>query len=222
MISNSPREQFELCTFLVMGADKTREKTLKTFFPPYDFSSKSSACSSVGSCAELVSMPTNEPSSLIVDSWLQTPIRAPSLQLCVHVYDFKCTNVLFTRLELAVNVHARRISLPSGHSNTFRCCAGSNEDRLCHEGHPGQGTKLTSYLQRRAGWRQGKHFPWQKTMLLASQVLYSLTHFKQAKGYGSKNSRGKITVYYSYLSIFSSRLSLNLSMSYYPLNQALG
>lgn len=54
-------------------------------------------------------MPTNEPSSLIVDSWLQTPIRAQSLQLCVHVYDFKHMNVLLTHWQLAVSVHARSV-----------------------------------------------------------------------------------------------------------------
>lgn len=123
------------------GLDLTKQgkKTLKTFSPPYDFSSMSSACLLIGSCAELVSMPSNEPSSLIADSWLRTPIRAPSSQLSVHVRDFKHMDVLFARLLFAVTVHAWRSGLSSGRSKTFRCWAGSDEEHLRHEDHPGQG-----------------------------------------------------------------------------------
>lgn len=120
----------------VLDLTKEGKKPGKPFYIPMI----SAARVLPGSRAELVSMPTNEPSSLIVDSWLQTPIRAPSLQLCVRVYDFKYINVLFTCLQWAVSVCAWRIGLPSGCSNTFRCCSGSDEDCLCHEGQPGQGS----------------------------------------------------------------------------------
>lgn len=206
----------------VFWIQQNKEKNLENLLTSLWFQQQEFCLLFSGSCAELVSMPTNEPSSLIVDSWLRTPIRAPSLQPSVHVYDLKHMNVLLTRLQLAVSAHAWRISLPSGCSNMFRCCAGADENRLCHEGHPGQGSVWFDLRLAEMGRVEaGKALSLQKTMLLVSQILCSLTHFKQAKGYGSKNSRGKITVYYSYLSIFSFRLSLNSQHELLPAESSL-
>lgn len=151
MLNSSSGEQLGSVNFWVSDLTKQGKKTLKTFSSPYDFSSMNSACPSIGSCAELVSIPTNEPSSLIVDSWLRTPVRVPSLQQCVHVYDFKHMDVLFARFPFAVTIHVWRISLldvgePPGAGQALMRTISAMKTILARAW-----CDLTSGLQR--GWR---------------------------------------------------------------------